>query len=407
MSTGALASGRSGGERTAQWAVVALGFSIPISVALDNVLLAVVLVGWLAAGNFRETWRFVVRSRTALAALILYGLLLAGTLYGEREPGDIGRTLTKYIDLLFIPLFAVLLREAALRRLALLGFAAALALMLLLSYLIAIGVPLPRWMAIGDTGNPAVFKHYLTHGILLAYGAFLFVEMALAAATPRERAGWLTAALLATFNVMIMMQSRTGHVILVMLALYLGYRLRRWTGLAIATTAVAAIIVLLAQLPGVFQERYGLAKGDWASSRASEWAKESNQQRRDYYLASLAIIKEHPLAGVGTGGFARAFAGQTTQGAGVPPTRNPHNEYLHIAVQLGLVGLAALLWLFWQHWRESSRLASPLECHLSRGLLLAIAAGCLFNSLLLDHTEGLLYAWLTGILFGGLQSRDG
>lgn len=405
MSTAALTSIRSGGERTAQWAVVALGFSIPISVALDNVLLAVVLAGWLAAGNFRETWQFVARSRTALAALILYGLLLAGTLYGERESGDIGRTLTKYVDLLFIPLFAVLLRDATRRRLALLGFAAALGLVLVLSYLVAIGVPFPRWMVVGDTTNPAVFKHYLTHGILLAYGAFLFVEMALAAATPRERAGWLAAALFAALNVMIMMQSRTGHVILVVLALYLGYRLRRWTGLAIATAAVATIIVLLAQLPGIFQERYGLVKGDWASSQASVWAKESNQQRRDYYLASLAIIKDHPLAGVGTGGFARAYADQT-HGKSASQTRNPHNEYLHIAVQLGMIGFAALLWLFWQHWRESSRLASQLECHLSRGLLLAIAVGCLFNSLLLDHTEGLLYAWLTGILFGGLQSGN-
>jgi hypothetical protein len=39
-------------------------------------------------------------------------------------------------------------------------------------------------------------------------------------------------------------------------------------------------------------------------------------------------------------------------------------------------------------------------------LVLTIAVGSLFNSLLLDHTEGLLYAWLTGLLYGGLQSRS-
>jgi len=40
--------------------------------------------------------------------------------------------------------------------------------------------------------------------------------------------------------------------------------------------------------------------------------------------------------------------------------------------------------------------------------VLTIAVGCLFNSLLLDHTEGLLYAWLTSVLYAGLQSqRDG
>jgi hypothetical protein len=29
--------------------------------------------------------------------------------------------------------------------------------------------------------------------------------------------------------------------------------------------------------------------------------------------------------------------------------------------------------------------------------------GCMLNSLLLDHTEGLFYAWLTGVLYGGLN----
>jgi len=38
------------------------------------------------------------------------------------------------------------------------------------------------------------------------------------------------------------------------------------------------------------------------------------------------------------------------------------------------------------------------------GLLLAMIVGCLFNSWLMDHTEGLLYAWLTGVLFAGLES---
>jgi O-antigen ligase len=37
--------------------------------------------------------------------------------------------------------------------------------------------------------------------------------------------------------------------------------------------------------------------------------------------------------------------------------------------------------------------------------VLTMAIGCLFNSLLLDHTEGLLYAWLTGVLYAGLQSK--
>jgi len=39
--------------------------------------------------------------------------------------------------------------------------------------------------------------------------------------------------------------------------------------------------------------------------------------------------------------------------------------------------------------------------------VLTIAIGCLFNSLLLDHTEGLLFAWLTALLHAGLESAGG
>jgi len=83
-------------------------------------------------------------------------------------------------------------------------------------------------------------------------------------------------------------------------------------------------------------------------------------------------------------------------------TVNPHNEYLLVTAQLGLVGLAALLALFWVPWRLAPRLLTPLETHFARALVLTIAVGCLFNSLLIDHVEGLLFALGLGVAFGGL-----
>jgi hypothetical protein len=31
--------------------------------------------------------------------------------------------------------------------------------------------------------------------------------------------------------------------------------------------------------------------------------------------------------------------------------------------------------------------------------------GCLFNSLLLDHTEGLFFVWMTALAFAGVEPR--
>ena len=93
------------------------------------------------------------------------------------------------------------------------------------------------------------------------------------------------------------------------------------------------------------------------------------------------------------------------QGTTLEATVNPHNEYLLIAAQTGMIGLAALLYLFYTQWRLAARL-EPFYRDLARGLVITFAIGCLFNSLLLDHTEGLLFAWMTGLCFATLRPSE-
>jgi O-antigen ligase len=155
-------------------------------------------------------------------------------------------------------------------------------------------------------------------------------------------------------------------------------------------------------LPGPFNERVSKIHQEYQGWEASQPQATSIGLRLEFYRNTLEIIRNHPWAGVGTGGFPKAYE-QQVAGTGMVPARNPHNEYLHITAQLGPIGLAALLWLFWQQWRLAPRLATPIERELARGLVALMAVGCLYNSLLLDHTEGLFYAWLTGLLCGGLK----
>ena len=389
-------------NRSGQWGAIALGVSIPFSVALDNVLLVVVAACWLAAGTWRETWETLRVNAVAVWALFLFGMLALGALHGDLESSEAARYLGKYSDLLFIPVFAVLMRDAVQRRRALHAFAASLLAVLLLSYWIAAGLPAGRPL-LGTPDNPVVLKQYLTHGILMAYGAFLFARFALAASSSRSRGLWTAASVAAAANALFLVQGRTGYIVLAALALCLGYAWLRWRGLAVATTTTAAMLAALVVIPGPFQERFGLTTADGSQSLAAQWARTSNAERLEMYGVTLEIIRDHPLLGVGTGSFPAAYAKKNPGGA-VAESRNPHNEYLLMAAQVGVGGLVLLLALFWSHWRIAARLATPLECDLARGLVLTIAIGCLFNSLLLDHTEGLLYAWLTGVLCGGLRS---
>lgn len=392
-------------DRAGRWAAIALGVSIPISVAFDNLLLLVVLAGWLLGGHWAEK-RSATRNAVAVCALILFGLLLLGTLWGDQPTTDARTYLLKYLDLAFIPLFAYFFREAETRRIGLWALAGSLLLTLLLSFMIRFGVVEQGDIIAGSVLSPVVFKFRITHNLLMAFAAFLFVVMALESRIPRDRTIWGVLALLAAVNVTLMVEGATGYVVLGLLALLLilsRLPARVALGAVIALVAVSAILVTV---PGPLSQRVTTLSAeirDWTPGKA---ARDSSAGfRLEFYSNTLDIIADNPLAGVGTGGFPSAYAEQV-RGTAMVATRNPHNEYLHIAAQIGLTGLAALLALFAVQWQAAKRLPTRLEADLARGLVLSIAAGCLFNSFLLDHAEGLFFAWMTGLLYAGLKSGN-
>ena len=390
-------------NRIARWSAIALGFSIPISVALDNVLLALVLAGWFVGAAYKYKLLIIKNNILPAAALALFALLLAGTLYGDRAPGDAANYLGKYADLLFIPIFLFLFRDPATRRAALRAFAASLSLVLVLSYLTKAGLVPKNPLTMGTPDYPVVFKLHLTQNILMAYAAFLFTWLGLTSPSRKARVLWAMLAMLAAFNVTMMVKGATGYLVFFGLALLVSLDRHGMRGLALAAVSIAVFAAAMTLVPGPFRERVDLIAKEIRNLKTDRPAQSSTGLRLEFYRNTLAIIAEHPVIGVGTGGLPRAYAGKT-QGTGETETRNPHNEFLNITVQIGLVGLAALLFLFYVQWRQAARIVSPFERHLARGLVLTMVIGCMFNSLLLDHTEGLFYAWLTGLLYAGVES---
>lgn len=404
MSAVALARNIDDGGR---WAAIAIGCTIPVSVALDNILLLVVLACWLAGGNYTRKWTALRDNRVAQCALALFALLLLGLLWGEQPARDARNYLSKYLDLAFIPLFIYYFRDAVTRRRGLLALAATLVLVLGLSFLVKTGY-LPYGELIqGSPLSPVVFKFRVTHSFLMAFGAFLFIWLAVAAPPgSRDRLIWGLLAALAAFNVTMMVEGATGYLTLCVLGLLLGATLlpRR---LAVAGIIMAPLLaVTLLALPGPLAQRAAALAGELQSWQPGVAARDSSAGLRiEFYRNTLDIIADHPLAGTGTGGFPSAYAARVA-GTDMLPTRNPHNEFLHIAAQLGLIGLAALVLLFIVQWRVSRQLPTAAETGLARGLVVAIAVGCLFNSMLLDHAEGLFFAWLSGLLFAGLPQNQ-
>jgi O-antigen ligase len=124
----------------------------------------------------------------------------------------------------------------------------------------------------------------------------------------------------------------------------------------------------------------------------------------EFYYNALQISRLHPVVGVGTGGFRSAYEKQV-QGKDLWVVNNPHNGYLLIFVETGLIGLAMMLYLFHTIWRYAPLLDSAFKQDAARGMVLATMADSLFNSPLLDHAPGLLFALMTATFFARLETN--
>ncbi len=395
-----------------QWCVVLIGLSVPISVAFDNVLLALILLGVLFSlpAVVRIAWQHPV----ARAAMLLFTMLLAAMFYGGTPMREAQTILAKYADLAFIPGFIWLLSDEIVRRRARRAFIVAMGITLAASYLIGLKiVPLMSWMhPWTDPINPAIFHSHITQNNMMAFAVFLALLEWREATVSRHRIAWLAFVGLAIVNILFMVEGRTGYLILFVL---LG-----WFAMVTFSHAMArrgaswgwrqkggiALVLLLGVLLAYhgsarLHNRVVMAVAEYQAWIPNQGAT-SIGQRLDFYSNTLHIVAENPLLGVGTGGFPSAYE-RHTQGVDVIKTRNPHNEYLMISVQTGLVGLILLLYLFYTHWRNAPLLPTLLERDAARGLLLAYLVNCTLNSALMDHADGLFFAFMSAVLFANLK----
>lgn len=403
-------------NRVSLWLIAALAFAIPMQVAVNNLVLALLLLAALPVFG-KSLPGEIRRNPVARVALVLFGLLLLGTLWGETRWGEALGILGKYLDVALIPLFMLLLQDPAVRARSLSAFFGIMTVVLALSWAIGLHLlPLNDAvrMLVGPAtlvDNPSIFHSHITQGMLTSFACFLFALRA------RESSGhtrmlFIALSVLAGANVIFMLQGRTGYLVLFALLGWLGWcslgeemrRRGRTLGWGHALAALLVPLLMLAaawQAVPRFHERVEVAVNEmrtWQPGQNHETS--SMGTRLDFYSNTLQLIAERPLAGYGTGGFGAAFARQTA-GAGVLPTKNPHNEYLMLCVQVGLLGPLLLVLLFATQWRNAARLPA-FERDAGRGLVLAYALTSLLNSMLLDHTEGLFFAYMTAWIFAPL-----
>ncbi|WP_164094590.1 O-antigen ligase family protein [Serratia marcescens] len=370
-----------------------LGVSLPTSNPLMNISLGLVVICIL--------WQRDIRPLVALAghplvwlpalmfALLALSLLTHAHAYGPKMVG-------KYQKLLYVlPLALFFLADPRLMTHFVRGFLWANAVILAISLTSGLG-----HVTLGglNPDNPTVFKLQITQNVFMALAALVWLSRAFVCRGKR-RWGYAGLVLLATLNVLLMVQGRTGYVALAIgMGVWLLLTLRRKQQMAVLACGILALAMLV-MTPNRAMERLTLGVQQiqeciWAPAETAYQACDNSMgQRTAFAREALRLIQQSPLLGNGAGSF---WYGNTQTGYGV---HNPHNEYLLETVQSGLLGLMVFLAWMWGCYRVAWRL--PPAC---RNLFVAVLSSYMachvFNSFLLDSSEGHLFVIIAALLAG-------
>jgi O-antigen ligase len=369
---------------------VATAFFLPLSTSLTGILFVLGALWFILAGNWPEKLQFIYQRRALLLLAVLFVWMMIGMAYTSVSFTEALATLSKYDKLLLGIFFVPVFLEEKWRKLALHAFFAAIAVTLAVALLKEVGL----FSADKKFGHLLVFKDRIQTSFLMAMAAYfsgvLFFEQTL------TKMRWLYAAFfMCCVFFLFSIDGRSGYFIFFPLLAWLLWSRWRWKGALIAMGASIAILTLAYLFSPAFNIRLQESIHDTHVYQRGE-NNTSLGLRTEFAKHSLELIKKHPLLGTGTGSFTAQYA-QLNMPEYLK-TRNPHNQYIHILVQWGAVGLALLLGMFCIQWLDSYQLSSCFR-QIAQGTLIAIALGSLANSWLLDTTEGHFYVYFMALAF--------
>ena len=386
-SPGRFTSLRRGAATINGWLPLLLAFSLPLSTSVISVSALLILLLWLVEGNFAAKLREIMANPVCVALLVYLGLHLLGMLWTDNMAEGLAM-LDKQWKLALMPVFLTTVRYDR-RRWYVAAFVAGMGVAVLLTYL--------AWFGLLHYSD--ITTTHLTHGTfhvvynpMLALAIYLVLHEVLWGGL--GSAARLALAVVAGLMIldMFITEGRAGQLVFfVLMALLLLQRLRRRLalGLLLCLVLLPLSFAVSYQLSPTFRHRVDQVGSEIAAFKVNP--KTSVGLRLLFWRNSLEIIRVHPLFGVGTGDFQDAYARvNRVRSPAMVATDNPHNQYVLVLCQFGILGLASLLVLFAVQFRQAARIRDGWQ-------RVRVAFAVFFLTIML--TESYLVVYETGFLF--------
>lgn len=339
-----------------QYAVIALAFAIPLSIAAYTALSAVLLILWIIEGNWDAKWKRIKDQPFFKAFGLFYLFLVLSLLWTANLSQGLEYLRKYYFIVLLLPILYTSIDHKRIPQIYS-AFLSAMIISEILSYLIFFDLMPFKYKETWSSIDPSPFMHHTPYSIFLIFSMFLMLTRLLYENKTKIQTILYSFFILTMTANLFLNSGRTGQfALLITLVVFLNVYFRfHWLKTLLLTTAISTVIFTTAffSSPNFHNrsiETYQTLH--YLITHAQPLKDDSTGFRFMMWQTAGAIIGEHPLLGVGIGDDRDVY--DTMLSTKLLNLKEQiigfsdfHNTFLQITVSAGLIGLGLLVWAFY------------------------------------------------------------
>lgn len=387
-----------------------IGFSLPTSTALQNVLMLFLLLVILVKGLYRNNVWKIKKNVTNILCLAFYMLFVFRCYHSDATTHQIVHQLTIFAWLIYLPMLYIYMRtNYSNNKYLLYGILYGAAISLVVSYgswmfdhPVLHGAKFASW-----ANRWAPFRAHSIHCFFLSIlSAWCLFNVLHNRVSIKLKCLYLIIVLLSAINVYYMVSSMTGSALF---AIAIGCTLIHYNFkkgmIAFGLIAVAAIPLFF-----ITSENFRVKLvSSWNSNSEYQQhqlptqinvGKDNNSSvllRWNFYDYSWQLIKHKFWTGYGTGSFANEYK-KITHDNDLISTKNPHSDYLLVMVELGIIAVIFLTSIFATIFYYSLFHLRGFEQLLGIIVSISYSLSCIFNPYLSDSVVGISFAVISAFV---------
>ncbi len=207
-------------------------------------------------------------------------------------------------------------------------------------------------------------------------------------------------------NAMLVCDARTAYGLMLVLTIFFAYHVIDASVSKRLFISVVSAVVIVTVVLSIPNSRIALER-IWDSVLHPEGGEISTTARMEYLKTGVSLLPNVLPLGAGTGAYVDAYKSYIEKQGSAESnqlTHDPHNQYLRILTEQGVVGIVVFLSFLLIVYHSFS---GQWQKILGKGILLAWMVSSLFNSHFYTFSEGRMIFLLLGIILASGMATSG